>query len=300
MRLRQLEYLVAICEHGSFTGAAQKLFVAQPSLSQQIRALERELGAELLDRGRHGLVLTPAGRVFLERAKVVLAAADAARSSVADVVHGRDGELHVLTIRSVASGVLPGSIARWHESYPATMLRLHDYSHRRALEDAVRDGVGDLAIGPRPADWDGEVVSLGYEDLVVAGRGPYDSGVATVDELAAANWVLFEPEQGMSEVLDWAARTLQFTPRPVARVGQVAAALNLAVEGVGLAVIPANAVPPTWRHHVRRSDPALYREIVAYGRGTMGQLTRRYVELLTAGGLPLSTPDDLPDHVATC
>lgn len=300
MRLRQLEYLVAICEQGSFTAAAQQLLVAQPSLSQQIRALERELGAELLNRGRHGVALTPAGRVFLERAKVVLAAAEAARASVVDVMNGRDGELHVLTIRSVASGILPGSIARWHELYPATMLRLHDYSHRRALEEAVRQGVGDVAIGPRPPEWDGEVVSLGFEDLVVAGRGPFDGEFAAREELEASKWVLFEPEQGMTEVLDWVARTLQFTPRAATRVGQVAAALNLAVAGVGLTVVPANAVPQVWRHHVRPPKPALYREIVAYSRGSMAQLTRRYVELLTAEQLSLTKREDIPDDALTC
>ena len=300
MRLRQLEYLVAICDQGSFTAAAQKLLVAQPSLSQQIRALEKELGAALLDRGRHGVVLTPAGRVFLDRAKVVLAAAEAARASVRDVMDGRDGELHVLTIRSVASGVLPGSIARWHERYPTSMLRLHDYSHRRLLEAAVRDGDGDVGIGPRPAGWDGEIVSLGFEDLVVAGKGPHERETVLAEELVAAKWVLFEPEQGMTEVVDWVARSLRFTPQAVARVGQVAAALNLAVEGVGLAVVPGNAVPPAWRQHVRRPTPSVHREIVAYARGAMGPLTRRYVDLLSTGGIPLRRRDELPDDALTC
>ncbi|WP_158852672.1 LysR family transcriptional regulator [Saccharothrix deserti] len=162
MRLRQLEYFVAICEYGSFSAAADQLLVAQPSLSQQIRALERELGTELLERGRLGVALTAAGRVFLPRAQAVIAAADEARRSVADLVSGREGELHVLTIRSVASGALPAGIVRWHDQYPGTVLRLHDYSHRRDLEAAMRAGRGDLAIGPRPGDWDGEVVSLGF------------------------------------------------------------------------------------------------------------------------------------------
>lgn len=300
MRLRQLEYLVAICEHGSFSAAALRLLVAQPSLSQQIRALERELGADLLERGRHGVSLTPAGRVFLPRAQEVLAAADAARASVSDLVTGDGGELHVLTIRSVASGILPASIARWHETHPATVLRLHDYSHRRDLEEAVRQGRGDLAIGPRPPDWDGDIVSLGFEDLVVAGRGPFDEATVGASELEAAKWVLFEPEQGMSEVLDWVARTLDFTPSVAARVGQVAAALNLAVEGVGLAVIPANAVPHGWRHHVRTLEPPVYREIVAYSRGSMAQVTRLYVDLLTAVELPLTPAEQVPADAFTC
>ena len=300
MRLRQLEYLIAICEQGSFSAAAQRLLVAQPSLSQQVRALEHELGAELLERGRHGVAVTAAGRVFLPHARNAIAAIDAARASVAEIVDGRGGELHVLTIRSGASGILPISIARWHDLYPGTVLRMHDYSHRRDLEDAVRAGRGDVAIGPRPADWDGETVSLGFESLVVAGGGPYDHDVAKVDELAAKEWVTFEPEQGMSEILSWVAGSLQFTPRAAARVGQVAAALNLAVEGVGLAVVPENAVPYAWRDRVRQFEVPLYREIVAYGRTSMAQLARRYVELLGSVELPLTKAQDVPENAVTC
>ena len=294
VRLRQLEYFLAICEHGSFTAAASQLLVAQPSLSQQIGALERELGAELFERGHQGVALTAAGRVFLPRAQAVIAAAEAARRSVADLVSGAEGELHVLTVRSVASGVLPVGIVRWHDQYPATVLRLHDYSHRKDLEAAMRAGRGDLAIGPRPGEWDGEVVSLGFESMVVAGRGPYDPERVTVAQLNAGKWVHFEPEQGMTEVLDWAARSLAFRPRVVARVGQVAAALRLAVEGVGFTVIPANAVPHGWSQHVRVSEPPLYRELVAYCRGSMVHLTRRFVDLLTSVELPLVSGAELP------
>lgn len=294
VRLRQLEYFIAICENGSFSAAAQHLLVAQPSLSQQIRMLERELGAELLERGRLGVSLTPAGRVFLPRAQAVIAATEAASQAVADHVSGGQGELHVLTIRSVASGVLPPGIVQWHDEYPATVLRMHDYSHRKDLEEAMRGAHGDVAIGPRPAMWDGPIVSLGFESLVVAGRGPFDTDRATVEELRAAKWVHFEPEQGMIEVLDWAAHSLDFTPRVVARVGQVAAALRLAVEGVGLTIIPANAVPHHWNIHVRPSEPPLFRELVAYSRGPMAPMTGLFTDLLTSAELPLLQAEDLP------
>lgn len=300
MRLRQLEYFTAICDAGSFGGAAKELLVAQPSLSQQIRALENELGAELLERGRQGIALTAAGRVFLPQARAALAAVEAARKSVTDLVSGLSGELHVLTVRSVASGVLPAGVVRWYDDYPSTVLRLHDYSHRRDLEAAMRAGHGDLAIGPRPRTWDGDVVSLGFESLVLAGRGSFTSDPAPAAELHDAKWIHFEPEQGMTEVLDWATRSLGFTPRVVARVGQVAASLRLAVEGVGFTIVPANAVPHGWSHHVRSTDPPLYRELTAYGRGPMVHLARRFTELLDAVELPLVARPDLPPDALTC
>src|SRR5258706_9209047 len=79
MNLRQLHYLVAIAEEGSFTRAAEQLFVAQPSLSQQIKSLEHELGGPLLERVPTGVRLTAAGKAFLPEARAAVTHADRAR-----------------------------------------------------------------------------------------------------------------------------------------------------------------------------------------------------------------------------
>jgi DNA-binding transcriptional LysR family regulator len=296
MQLRQLEYFIAISEAGSFSAAAARLYIAQPSLSQQVRALEKELGAELLERGRHGITLTPAGRIFLPQARLAIQAVRDAQDSVRQVIEGRTGDVHVLTVRSVASGILPSSAARWQSLFPSIVLRLHDFSHRRALEDAVRNGEGDIAVGPRPLSWEGPVASLGYEEMVVIGQVCHGAvGAAETGELADADWVLYEPEQGMSEVVDWVASRLGFTPRPVARTGQVAAALLFAVEGLGLTVVPENAVPLRWARHARRIGPGFYRELVAYSRKHPSPLAERYRTMLTSLELPLIAGGDLPD-----
>ncbi|MGW2524405.1 LysR family transcriptional regulator [Streptomyces sp. NPDC001617] len=301
MQLRQLEYFIGICEAGSFSAAAVRLYVTQPSLSQQIRALEKELGADLLERGRHGITLTPAGRVFLPQAQRAIQAVQDAQDSVRQVVEGRKGDVHVLTVRSVASGILPSSAARWHSLFPSTVLRLHDFSHRRALEDAVRSGQGDIAVGPRPSSWEGPVVSLGYEEMVVVGPVGHEAEeVAEPAELAGADWVLYEPEQGMSEVVDWVAAHLGFTPRAVAGTGQVAAALLFAVEGLGMTVAPQNAVPLGWARHARRIGSGFYRELVAYSRRHPSQLAERYRDMLTSLELPLTAQEDLPEDAVRC
>ncbi|MEU1550340.1 LysR family transcriptional regulator [Nocardia sp. NPDC005745] len=301
MRLRQLEYFLAVWESGSFSAAAARLYVSQPSLSQQIRSLEKELGAQLLERGRHGLVLTPAGRVFLPRAERVLQGAGEAADAVRQVVEGRSGDVHVVTVRSIASGILPPSAVRWHSLFPTAVLRVHDFSHRRALEEAVRNGQGDLAVGPRPELWEGPVVSLGYEEMVLVGPMGRDTGSCVEpDELAAADWILYEPEQGMSEIVDRTATTLGFTPRAVARTGQVTAALLFAMEGLGVALVPNNAVPGGWVQHTRRIGPGVYREIVAYSRSAPTQLAERFRDLLTSLELPLTAPTELPEGALRC
>ena len=298
MRLRQIEYFVTVCEAGTFTAAASRLYVAQPSLSQQVRALELELGACLMERSRHGIELTPAGRVFLNASRSILAQVETAKQCVRDVVSGKGGDLHVLTVRSVASGVLPPSVVDWRARYPASVLRIHDFSHRRDLEDAMRLGRGDIAIGPRPPDWSGPVVSLGYEEMRVVAKDSYGEGEwVETSELANSEWVTFEPEQGMSEIIDRLASALGFTPRVVARTGQVEAAVQLAMEGIGLAVVPENAVPNWSSSRTRKiGKSGFFRELVVYTRTSASQLTQLYVELLTEARLPLAKSATIPQE----
>src|SRR5712691_485870 len=153
MNLRQLHYLVAIADEGSFTRAAEQLLVAQPSLSQQIKSLEHELGGPLLERLPKGVRLTAAGKVFLPEARAAVAHAERARRNARSALGLQAGELEVATVTSVAFGVLPPAFERWRERYPGTTISLREYTHRRSLDDAVRIGVGDIAVGPRPPEW---------------------------------------------------------------------------------------------------------------------------------------------------
>src|SRR3954453_7479695 len=134
MELRHLRYFVAIAEERSFTRAAERLWVAQPGLSTQIRRLESELGVQLFDRHTRGVDLTDAGELFLERARTALAAADVARSTGHDLAAGLVGAVR-LGIASEArwdrTSALLNAFARERpavevttfESYGGTLLR---------------------------------------------------------------------------------------------------------------------------------------------------------------------------------
>src|SRR3981081_1690730 len=166
MNLRQLQYLLAIADEGSFTRAAQQLLVAQPSLSHQIKSLERELGGPLLERLPTGVRLTAAGKAFLPEARAAVTHAERAQRNARSAFGLEAGELEVATVTSVAFGVLPPAFESWREHYPGTTVTPRGYAHRRALDDAVRLGVGDIAVGPRPPQWHGPIVELGWEEFV--------------------------------------------------------------------------------------------------------------------------------------
>src|ERR1700736_1985545 len=166
MNLRQLRYFLAIADEGSFTRAAEQLLIAQPSLSQQIKSLEQELGGPLLERLPKGVRLTAAGKAFLPEARAAVTHAERARRDARSALGLQAGELEVATVTSIAFGVLPPAFERWRKRHPATTITLREYTHRRALEDAVRGGVGDIAVGPRPPAWPGPIVELGWEEFV--------------------------------------------------------------------------------------------------------------------------------------
>src|SRR6478609_8827024 len=205
MNLRQLHYLIAIADEGSFTRAAERLLVAQPSLSQQIKRLEQEVGGPLLERLPTGVRLTAAGKAFLPEARAAVAHAERARRDARSALGLEAGEIEVATVTSVAFGVLPPAFERWHERYPGTTITLREYAHRRALDDAVRIGVGDIAVGPRPPEWRGPVVELGWDEFVAVlpTLDPLARSKRPVplEELAERDWVLFGPSHGLSEVI---------------------------------------------------------------------------------------------------
>ena len=286
MNLRQLGYLLAIVDEGSFTRAAERLFVAQPSLSQQIKSLEQELGGPLLERLPKGVRLTSAGKAFLPEARAAVAHAERARRDARNALGLESGELEVATVTSVAFGVLPPAFERWREGYPGTSITLREYTHRRALDDAVRIGVGDIAVGPRPADWSGPVIDLGWEEFVVV--LPATDSLArrkrpvSLDDLTDRDWVMFGPGHGLSELTLEVCARAGFTPRRTVETGQVAAAPNLAAAGLGVTLVPDNIVPVGLGASVRSLKPRLVRQLVAFTRQDGSPVARAFLDVLEA------------------
>jgi DNA-binding transcriptional LysR family regulator len=286
VNLRQLQYFLAIADEGSFTRAAQRLLVAQPSLSQQIKSLEQELGGPLLERLPTGVRLTAAGNAFVTEARAAVTHAERAARNARSALGLEAGELEVATVTSIAFGVLPAAFELWHDRYPATTIALREYSHRRALDDAVRIGVGDIAVGPRPPQWAGPVVELGWEEFVAV--LPASDPLArrkravSLDELAERDWVLFGPDHGLTELILGVCTRAGFTPRRTVQTGQVAAAAHLAAAGLGVTIVPNNVVPHGLNAEIRGLRPPLARELVAFTRQDWSPLAHAFLEVLQA------------------
>ena len=283
MNLRQLEYFVAIVEAGSLTGAAERLLVSQPSLSQQIGALERELGGPLLERLPRGVRLTAAGQMLLPEAQATLRHSERGRRSVR-MAFGLDaGQVEVAVATSAAAGILPSVLRDWQERYHQIEVSLQEFPHRRALDEAVRGGAGDIGVGSMPENWQGPLEHLGSEEFVLVlpeGDELLACPSVPLAELAQRRWVHFVPSHGLAAVVDFCCALSGFAPRVAVRTSQVAAAPQFAATGLGPTLVPSHIVPVALRHLTRPASPRLVRPVVAFSRGDWTPLTGAFLAAL--------------------
>src|SRR2546421_7329718 len=145
MEIHQLRYFVAVAEEGSFSNAAEREHVSQPSLSQQIQKLEEELNQQLFDRLPREVVLTEAGRTLLVYARQILSGIAEARQAVTALEHEVAGKLSVGAIPSIALYVLPRLIGNFQRSYPKVTFELFEDTTEK-LAQQLEDGTLDIVL----------------------------------------------------------------------------------------------------------------------------------------------------------
>jgi molybdate transport repressor ModE-like protein len=245
MELHQLRYLLAVAEAGSFTRAARECGIAQPSLSQQIQKLEKELRQPLFDRLPRGAVLTDAGQRLLPQARDILSAVDRAEATTKQGGEAVGGTLSVGAIPTMAPYLLPGVVKQFLRRFPAVTLRLHEDMTVR-LVDRLAAGSLDLAFTSLPmthpllhAD------HLAEEELFVA--VPREHALAQRKKVAWAD-VADEPFLVLQEMHCLSGQATGFCrqqgndPRVVMRGEQLHTILDLVALGMGISLVPAMAV----------------------------------------------------------
>ena len=149
MELRHLRYFIAVAEELNFSRAAERLRLAQPSLSTQIRNLEDELGIRLLERDRNRVSLTDAGSVFLTEAKAVLRRAALAVARAHEAAEGHSGELHIGAISTLTMSFLPTSLSLFRQSFPNVGVTLVELSGQAQLDRLAKNQI-HLGFIPAP------------------------------------------------------------------------------------------------------------------------------------------------------
>ncbi|MFK8844013.1 LysR family transcriptional regulator [Streptomyces sp. Ac-502] len=242
MDIRQLEYFLAIVDQGGFHRAATALYVSQPSLSQSVRALERDLGSELFHRVGRRAVLTEAGRALIEPARAAVRSLATARASVAAVHELRTGRVDVAAMPSQAVEPLTTMIRAFSGRHPGVSVVIKAAFTSRDVVEMVRTGTVELGLlattGPLP---DKEVVSLPAGEqrfvLVVSPDGPFAGRrEVSCEELAGQRLIVGQRGTGMRAYVD------DLRERGVAYVVAAetehrVALLPLVLAGVGSAVV---------------------------------------------------------------
>lgn len=242
MELRHLQYFVAVAEELHFGRAAQRLHVAQSSLSKQVQALEADVGVALLRRTSRRVELTAAGAVFLERARRILAQTHDAAHHARRAARGEVGRLTIAFVDSAAYALLPPLLRRLHEQLPEVHVALREVSVETDL-DRLHDSV-DLAVLRDVVSVEGmDLRPLLVERLVAA--VPADHPVARVaavglDTLAGVDLVL--PHRDLAPNVHDHLRTVfaavGVRPRVAQEALQYPTVLGLVAAGYGIALVP--------------------------------------------------------------
>ena len=182
MELRHLRYFIAIAEERSFTGAAERLWVAQPGLSTQMRRLEAELGVQLFERHPRGIDLTQAGELFLERARAAVSAADVALATGRDLEAGVIGSLRLGLAAGARWPLASELLLRFGRERPGVELTVVE-AYGGTLWRDLRAGRLDALVAPTGhGSADLRTLELGYEDwMVLVGTGHPLAGIGSVD-----------------------------------------------------------------------------------------------------------------------
>jgi DNA-binding transcriptional LysR family regulator len=238
MTLQQLRYFLAAAEHGSFSAAAEALLMAQPSLSDQIRRLEAELGVALFARAGRRLELTEAGRMLRPHAERTLAAAGEAVESVKEVRTLTGGTATFGTFGSAHHYLLGGLVQDFRRRYPDVKVRVVGQNSAE-VADAIREGRLEAGLIALPIDDRGLEVrpSIREENHYVSASPQRTAAPKTIEEIAAAPLILYDARWGavdpMRRQLNERAQRAGVRIEPQIEVEYMTAALDLAARRLG-------------------------------------------------------------------
>lgn len=244
MELRHLRYFRAVAEELHFGRAAERLHIAQPPLSHQIRQLERELGVELLTRSTRSVELTPAGQAYLERVVSILDAVSDAGEQAVRIASGIEGRLSIGCVGSATYSLLPELVRTLHTRLPDVEVRVRGEMLAPAQLSALLAGEIDLALLRPPVSTAGVSIETVRRDRLVVvlpeGHRLSERRQLRIDDLREEDFVVHagRSRSVMNNLLITVCADAGFTPRIRHEVEETSTLVTMVAAGLGLAIAP--------------------------------------------------------------
>ena len=246
MELRQLKYALQIAKDLNFSRAAEKLHIAQPSLSQQLSKLEKELGVVLFERSTNSVELTYAGSVFMERAQKIVDMSEMLGREMNDISQMRKGKLMIGSLPITGSHILPLVLPVFQSRFPEIEIQLIEETTAN-LETLTASGETDICLLSLPV----EEPSLTYETIIeeeiclalppkhpIALSGADKNGRIAIIELRDEPFIVLKKGQGFRQITVDLCREAGFEPRIVFESSNIETVQSLVAAGMGNAFVP--------------------------------------------------------------
>jgi DNA-binding transcriptional LysR family regulator len=252
MELRHLRYFIAVAEEAHITRAAERLGMQQPPLSQQIKALEQELGVQLLRRKPRGVELTEAGRALLDDARAILLHIDHAFASTQRTARGELGRITVgFTSSAPFHPFVPRVIRAFREAFPLVSLTLEESGTTELIADLRNERVDAAFIRTHVADPMGLTVNPLLEEAMLvampsahalAPERPEQNSPLQLASLAGETFVVYRRRSGpgLYDAIFAACHAAGFSPLVGQEAPRIVSTLNLVAAGLGIAIVPAS------------------------------------------------------------
>ncbi len=258
MEIHQLQYFVSVVEMGNFTRAAEKCLVAQPSLSQQIKKLEKELGQPLIERLNRGIRLTDAGRIFYDKACHILDSVEQARREIVDERDENVGLIRVGAIPTIAPYLLPAVLKKFSTRYPKAEVVLRENFTEFTIKGCL-EGDLDIGIMALPIEQEHLVVTpLFSEELLLAmhAKHPFvKKKRVTMKDISEEPFILLNETHCLGEQVLSFCKQRDCLPRVACESSQLLTAQEMVGLNHGLSLIPEMAA------RVDTSKKRVYRSV---------------------------------------
>jgi len=300
MDIYQMQYVVAVAKYRNFTLAAESCYISQPSLSQQISNLEKELGIKLFNRTTRTIQITEAGETFVQMATEILRNIDLLGQTMSTYSGFLRGTINIGAITALEQIHFSDLIADFYSSYPHLTLNIYQGKSVSLLESLEKRNI-DVAFLAQPAAYNHssikfELMGLDEYVLLISDRHPLASrDTVDLSELKRERFIFHHPDQSISGICLQACEEAGFTPHVVCRIDASSIALSLIRTGIGIGFLPAEELKYFRTDGIRRvklTKPLQKRIVMATpAKGNASHLVSTFVQFVESH---IQAPPGLP------